>query len=76
MTALGVDFLMDWIDRNITDADRPGSRELATILATRCRGEAASKGISLTDLEPEFETVEMVIYQAMIHPAEPGTPGD
>ena len=65
MTARGLDFLEDWIDRNISDTDRPGSRELATILAARCRGEAASKGISLTDLEPEFVTVEMAIYEAM-----------
>lgn len=65
MTARGLDFLEDWIDRNISDTDRPGSRELATILAARCRGEAASKGISLIELEPEFVTVEMAIYEAM-----------
>ncbi len=65
MTTRGVNFLKEWIDRNITDSDRPGSRELATILAARCRGEAASKGIGLTELEPEFVTVEMVIYEAM-----------
>ena len=65
MTARGVNFLKEWIDRNITDSDRPGSRELATILAARCRGESASKGIGLAELEPEFVTVEMVIYEAM-----------
>jgi hypothetical protein len=65
MTERGVNFLKDWIDRNITDTDRPGTRELATILAARCRGEAASKGIGLTELEPEFITVEMAIYEAM-----------
>ena len=65
MTERGVSFLKAWIDRNIADLDRPGSRELATILAARCRGEAASKGIGLTELEPEFVTVEMAIYEAM-----------
>ena len=65
MTARGVEFLKDWIERNITEHDRPGSRELATILAARCRGEAASKGIGLIELEPEFITVEMAIYEAM-----------
>lgn len=65
MTARGVDFLEAWIARNITDTDRPGSRELATILAARCRGEAASKGIGLAELEPEWVTVEMAIYEAM-----------
>jgi hypothetical protein len=71
MSERGVNFLNDWIDRNITDSDRPGSRELATILAARCRGEAASKGIGLAELEPEFVTVEMVIYEAMA-----GSPGE
>jgi hypothetical protein len=65
MSARGVDFLKNWIARNITDSDRPGSRELATILGARCRGEAASKGISRGELEPEFVTVEMAIYEAM-----------
>ncbi len=65
MTARGVEFLEAWIARNITDTDRPGSRELATIFGARCRSEAASKGINLAELEPEFVTVEMVIYEAM-----------
>jgi hypothetical protein len=65
MSARGMEFLENWIARNITDSDRPGSRELATILAARCKGEAASKGIALIELEPEFVTVEMAIYEAM-----------
>ena len=65
MTTRGVDFLQAWIATNITDTDRPGSRELATIMADRCRGEAASKGIGPAELEPEFVTVEMAIYEAM-----------
>ena len=68
MCSRGERFLKDGIEHNITDTDRPGSRELATILAARCRGEAASKGISLIELEPEFVTVEMVIYEAMAGP--------
>ena len=65
MSSRGVNFLKDWIERNITESDHPGSRELATILAARCRGEAASKGIKLIELEPDFVTVEMAIYEAM-----------
>ena len=65
MSSRGEKFLKDWIERNVTEGDHPGSRELATILAARCRGEAASKGISLIELEPEFVTVEMAIYEAM-----------
>jgi len=44
MTARGMDFLETWIATNITETDRPGSRELATILASPCRGEAGAKG--------------------------------
>ena len=71
MSSRGEKFLKDWIERNITESDHPGSRELSTILAARCRGEAASKGISMTELEPDFLTVEMAIYEAMA-----GTAGD
>ena len=61
----GTDFLQAWISRNINESDRPGSRELATILAGRCRGEAAHAGINPSELEPKFVTVEMAIYEAM-----------
>lgn len=71
MSSQGVKFLKDWIARNVTESDHPGSRELATILAARCRGEAASKGVSPSELEPEFVTVEMAIYESMA-----GTAGD
>jgi hypothetical protein len=76
MSGSGKDFLKDWINRNITETDRPGSRELATILAARCRGEAASKGIGLAELEPEFVTVEMAIYEAMQNDPHGGTPAN
>ncbi len=76
MGGRGADFLKEWIDRNITDSDRPGSRELATILAARCRGEAVSKGIGLAELEPEFVTVEMAIYEAMQNEPPGGRPGN
>jgi hypothetical protein len=63
MSARGVSQELD--RQKHTDSDRPGSRELATILGTRGKGGAASKGIELTELEPEFVTVEMAIYEAM-----------
>ena len=71
MSSRGEKFLKDWIERNVTESDHPGSRELATILASRCRREATSKGLSPSELEPEFVTVEMAIYEAMA-----ATPGD
>jgi hypothetical protein len=76
MSSRGVEFLQNWIQNNITDIDRPGSRELASILAAHCRSEAASKGIGLIELEPDFTTVETVIYEAMMHLNASKTPGD
>lgn len=37
MSSRGEEFLKDWIERNITESDHPGSRVLATILGARCR---------------------------------------
>ena len=65
MSMRGTQFLKDWIARNISDTDRPGSRELATIFGARCRSEASAQGISPGELEAEFVTVEMAIYEAM-----------
>ena len=76
MSGPGIDFLENWIHRNITAADRQGSRERAKALAERCIAEAAVIEISLDDMAPEWDGVEKIIYEAMMHLGEPGTPGD
>ncbi len=76
MTARGVEFLENWIQRNVTVAEKNGSRERAKELAERCVVEAAVFEISLDDLEPKFGSIESIIYEAMVHVGEPGTPGD
>lgn len=41
MSGRGLDFLEEWINKNVADADRHGSRERARELAERCGAEAA-----------------------------------
>jgi hypothetical protein len=75
MNQRGIEFLENWIQTNITDADKHGTRERAKELAERCVAEAAVFEISLDDLE-KWGGIETIIYEAMVHLAEPGTPGD
>ena len=65
MSERGVDFLRMWIERNITDADRQGSPLRAMTLADHCIAEAAKVGLSASDLEQTWGTVESIIYEAM-----------
>jgi hypothetical protein len=65
MSGRGVDFLSDWIDRNVTDADRKGSMERVNELRDRCVADAAGLGITIDDMEPEWGSVEEIIYDAM-----------
>jgi DNA phosphorothioation-dependent restriction protein DptG len=68
MTARGVDFLEDWIDRNATqmvkDSVDGDEASLAIEMAERAIAEAAKAGLTLDDLEPEFGTPEIHIREA------------
>ena len=64
MSGRGIDFLESWLHQNVTDAEKHGSRERAKALADRCIAEAAVIEISLDDLEPEWGSVETIIYEA------------
>ena len=64
------------MNKNVTNADRPSSRERAKELADRCIAEAAVLEISLDDMEPELGSIEKINYEAMVHLDTPGTPGD
>jgi hypothetical protein len=61
----GTDFLRTWIEKNVTTADRHGSPNRAMTLADRCIAEAATVGISASDLEQTWGTIESIIYEAM-----------
>ena len=76
MSARGVDFLEDWIQKNVTAGGPPDDPLSASVLAMRCIVEAAAEGITLEELKPDSGSVESHIAEAMVHLAEPGTPGD
>ena len=65
MSGRGVDFLESWLGKNVTDADRNGSRERAQALAAECIADAAALGITIDDMEPEWGSVETIINEAM-----------
>ena len=65
MSDRGTDFLKTWIEKNVTDEDRHGSPNRALTLADHCIAEAAKVGISASDLEQTWGTIELIIYEAM-----------
>ncbi len=65
MSGRGIDFLENWIQQRVTEADRKGSKERAKELADKCITEAAALGITMDDLEPEWGSVEEIIFDAM-----------
>jgi hypothetical protein len=65
MSGKGIDFLEDWVRRNITDDVRYGDRFAAKSLADRCLADAAKAGVTIDDMDPEQGSVETVIYEAM-----------
>ena len=65
MSGRGIDFLENWIQHNVTAAEKHGSYERAKALAERCIAEAAVIDISLDEMEPEWGSVETILYEAM-----------
>ena len=65
MSGRGIDFLENWVNKNVTDADRRGSHKCAKELAAHCLADAAALGITVDDMEPEWGSVEEIIYDAM-----------
>ena len=65
MSGRGIDFLENWVNRNVTLADRKGSQDRATELVAQCYADAAALGITMDDMEPEWGSVEEIIYDAM-----------
>ena len=53
------------MNKNVTSADRKGSQDRATELAAQCYADAAALGITIDDMEPEWGSVEEIIYDAM-----------
>jgi hypothetical protein len=75
MTVGGVNFLENWIKKNVPTGVLPDDPLSASVLATRCIAEAAAEGLTLEEIQPDTGTLESHIFDAMVRPAEPGTPG-
>ena len=67
MSTHGVNFLENWIDANVTEADKYGSHERAKELAAQCKADAKVQGIALDDLGAVFGSLEKIIYETMHH---------
>ena len=76
MSGRGIDFLENWVNKNVTAADKGGINMRALVLANHCIAEAAAQGLTLNEIVPEQGSVESIISEAIAHLAEPGTPGD
>ena len=73
MITKGVDFLEDWIRKNVSTV----AVEIdAGNLAAKLDAGAAAAGFTLADLELDQETAETYIRDAIMHIKEPGIPGD
>ncbi len=76
MSAKGVDFLENWIQKNVTAGAPPDDPLSASVLAMRCIAEAAAEGLTLEEIKPGSGSVESHISEAMVHVGEPGNPDD
>ena len=65
MSGRGIDFLENWVNKNVTAIDRKGSKARAKELAGVCIADAAALGITIDDMEPEWGSVEEIIFDAM-----------
>ena len=76
MSARGIEFLQNWIEKNVKAGAPPDDPLSASNLAMRCIAEAAAEGLTLEEIKPDTGSVESHIFDAMVHLAEPGTPAD
>ena len=76
MSGRGIDFLENWIQKNVTAGVLSDDPLRASELARRCILEAAAEGITLEEIKPDTGSLESHIFDAMVHLDEPGTPGD
>lgn len=65
MSGRGIDFLENWVQQHVTEADKKGNSERAKELGDRCIADAAANGITIDDMEPEWGSIETIINEAM-----------
>ena len=76
MTTRGIDFLEDWVSKNVKAGGPPDDPMHASNLATRCIAQAAAAGIAFEEIQPDSGTLESYIAKAMVLFDERGNPGD
>lgn len=74
ISARGVDFLGNWIAKNVTAGAPPDDPLHASALANRCIADATAEGLTLEEIQPDSGSLESNIFDAMVHLNE-GTPG-
>ena len=71
MAARGVDFLENWIAKNVSASDHAGGHQRAVVLANQCAQEAAAQNIPREELESNGGlSVTGIILKAILHLAE------
>jgi hypothetical protein len=65
MTDKGQTFLDIWIEQNVSYLDVGGDYLRAIILADRCVVDAATHGITLSELDPDAMSLEKIMHNAM-----------
>lgn len=65
MSTRGRDFLKNWLDKNVSIADRKSNKSRAKELAALCIADASFLGIALDDIPPELRNVETIITETM-----------
>lgn len=71
MTARGIEFLENWIEKNVTALNPSDDPMRASNLAARCIAQAAGEGLTLEEIKPDTGSLESHIHDAMVHLAEP-----
>lgn len=72
MTAQGVDFLDQWVQKNVTANDTGQAR--AAILTAQCILQATEQGIHFSHLEIEKVELERMIEEVAAHLAQIARP--
>lgn len=75
MTASGIQFLKEWVDKNVPVLTFQGDVFIRA-LAQKLRDDAAAGGFTFVELEIQGQSVEQFIRETMGHFAEPGMIGD
>ena len=76
MTRRGIDFLEDWVSKNVQAGAPPDDPLYASNLANRCIADAATAGLTLEEIRPDMGTLESYIADAMVPLDQPGKSGD